>query len=892
MNILFSIDYETQWGEELYICGSVAALGNNNEREAVRMEYASLSRWQVTIEIPDNIADITYYYLVKKENRTFRKEGALKHTLHLQKGCTFQVNDSWFDTPEQKYLYSSAFTSGFYGHASQATDAYPPQAVLLKVRCPYVARGQKLIISGSSDYLGNWDESKALSLSYNTEGEWQIALDANCIQHETAYKFAIYDTNEQKTTYWWEGEALILHPFRSPNNTITVNTFLFHHPAIYPKTSGVAIPVFSLRTHDSFGIGDFLDLKKLVDWAVATGMKVIQLLPINDTTVTHSWTDSYPYSAISIYALHPIYFGIKDYPLHNKESYARYESWASELNKQKVVDYEAALRLKQSYLKELFVERGDAILQSEEYQTFFRENENWLFPYACFCYLRDFFHTAEYWQWNEYAGYDRDKLSALISYDNEATKAIQFIYFTQYLLDKQLKGVKEYAHRNGVILKGDIPIGVNKTSVDTWVEPQLFHLDAQAGAPPDAFSTNGQNWGFPTYNWEEKAKDEYSWWSKRFQKMADFFDAYRIDHILGFFRIWEIPVTSVQGLLGYFNPALPYSAEEIGSFGFPFEAERMTTAYVDGKYLHELFGDYTDEALATYLHPNGNGLFSLKEFCNTQSKIQQIFQERTNDKSNQLRDALYHFCNDVLFIRDKGAPDLFHPRIAGQETFLFRDLDDAAQKAFTQLHDEFFFRRHTQFWADSAMKKLPKLIDATQMLVCGEDLGMIPDCVPAVMKDLQILSLEIERMPKETNLTFAKLWELPYLSVCTTSTHDMSPIRLWWREDKELIQRYYNEVLWKEGKAPKDCTTGICHQILLNHLNSPSMLTIIPLQDWLSMSEQYRNPNPEEERINIPANPKHYWRYRMHLNIEDLTAASELNNSIREMLSGSNRASL
>ena len=387
--------------------------------------------------------------------------------------------------------------------------------------------------------------------------------------------------------------------------------------------------------------------------------------------------------------------------------------------------------------------------------------------------------------------------------------------FVQYHLDKQLKEVCAYAHAKGVVFKGDLPIGISRTSVDAWCHPDLFNMDSQCGAPPDAFAVDGQNWGFPTYNWDKMAEDDYAWWKSRLGKMAEYFDAFRIDHILGFFRIWEIPVPEKSGLMGHFSPALPYTADEIRAKGLPFEG---------------------------------------------------------------------------IFLEDPHRKGYWHPRISAQFTEAYAKLNDWQKQVYNDLYNDFFYRRHNDFWKRQAMRKLPELLGATGMLACGEDLGMIPACVPEVMDAQKILSLEIQRMPKDPSQTFAIPSQYPYMSVCTTSTHDMSPLRAWWEEeDRTLIQRYYNEVLGREGEAPKECAPEICEQIIAQHLASPAMFTILPLQDWLGMSAELRYKDPSEERINVPAICPYYWRYRMHLTLEDLLSHTDFTAKVKAMVEASGR---
>ena len=464
-------------------------------------------------------------------------------------------------------------------------------------------------------------------------------------------------------------------------------------------------------------------------------------------------------------------------------------------------------------LRKAFEKTYKKLSATDGYKEFVKKNTSWLLPYAAFCVLRDQNGTPDFQQWKGFAKYNKKKVADFCA-ANQAD--IDFWCFVQYHLDKQLSEVCAYAHSKGVVFKGDLPIGISRTSVDAWLYPQLFHMNSQAGAPPDAFSEDGQNWGFPTYNWEKMAEDGYAWWKSRLAKMSEYFDAFRIDHILGFFRIWEIPLESKSGLDGYFNPALPYPAYELESQGF------------------------------------------------------------------DVRDS-------GLFIEDPRKTGYYHPRIGAFKSQSFHYLDAYRRAGFERLYNEFFYHRNNEFWKDKAMQKLPALLDSTGMLACGEDLGMIPATVPQVMSDLRILSLEIQRMPKDPQQEFANPAWYPYLSVCTTSTHDMNPIRAWWEEDRQVTEHFYHDMLGGQGDAPYYCEPGICRQILEQHLWSPAMLTVLPLQDWLSMDAALRRGNPNEERINVPANSRHYWRYRMHLTIEQLQAADEFNTTVAGLIKASGR---
>lgn len=885
ISLAFQLDYHTTWGQHVFVCGSIPELGAFDETKAVPLTHDGGNLWQLHLDVAAS-PRVEYYYLIKEGKSVARREWGGHRMLALADGMTFHVHDLWKNQPYHGYLYSSVFTDSIFAHQKQPLAAsYHPHSILLDVICPYVQKNQTLVVCGENHALGKWDVRQAPQLSCVDAGQWQILLDAAAFSGKTQYKFVIVDSETRDAVYWEDGGNRILNPEKAEqkNNALVEMGLVFHHHSFTYKGTGVAIPVFSLRSDDSFGIGDFLDLRKMVDWAARTNQQMIQVLPVNDTTTTKTWHDSYPYSAISIYALHPLYLGYKEFPLKNEKMHAAFLDEAARLNQLAQLDYEQVLKLKSDYARALFLQDGAAVLASEEYAAFYAKNQSWLFPYACYCYLRDKNNTARFADWGEFSTYDEERLKRMLSLHIDAATEVNYHCFLQFLLDRQLAAVKNYARQKGVALKGDIPIGINRDSIDAWTTAHLFNMDTQTGAPPDDFSVYGQNWGFPTYNWRAMEEEGFAWWKNRFGKMADYFDAYRIDHILGFFRIWEIPLNAVQGLLGYFSPALPYWAEELVQAGIPFDEERMAKPFIHEHYLPEIFGEFTDEVKNTYLEISGWQQFRLKSFCCTQVQIRKLFDGKTGAGDIRIRDGLMSLCAEVLFVRDRHDSYRFHPRITAQFTYSYRYLDDGVKAAFNRLYDDFFYHRHNYFWRGQAMAKLPELISSTSMMVCGEDLGMVPDCVPSVMDELQILSLEIQRMPKDPRATFADLGQLPYRSVCTTSTHDMSPIRAWWHENREVSQRYYNEVLHLDGAAPDDCTPDLCRRIVQAHLNSTAMWVVLPWQDWMSVDAAIPSPNPEEERINVPANPNHYWRYRMHISLDKLNEMEELNRKIAQL---------
>ena len=790
MKLFFNMEYRSAFGERL----SLNILDEKGHTTAHEMHTNDGAFWTCELDWkgePGTFFD--YYYSVLKDKETVRHEWLVEpHRLELaaKTGSRYVVYDHWIDIPEDSYLYSSAFTDCVMARERQlSTKTEYQRTVRLKVRAPQLRQNERLALVGAPHYLGGWNVDNALPMAEHECHEWVASLDGDRLPGRFEFKFIIQrNTGEE---IWETGDNRFVE--LPAVGVQKGDVFVYELPQaffpVYPwKAAGTVIPVFSLRSEGSFGVGDFGDLKMMVDWCARTQQRVLQILPINDTNQTGTWQDSYPYNAISIYALHPQYMDLRQLPQLKDEGRRQYfEQMRQELNALPQIDYERMFQAKMDYLRELFAQEGAKTKRTAAYKRFVEANNEWLEPYAQFCVNRDKQGTAAFW------------------------------YFVQFHLDAQMRATHEYARSKRVILKGDIPIGVNRDGVDVIAEPRYFNMNGQAGAPPDAFSEDGQNWGFPTYNWDEMMKDGCQWWVRRFRKMAEYFDAYRIDHVLGFFRIWEIPMPEKSGLYGQFQPSLPMTREEVEAYGVPFHEE--------------------------------------------------------------------------LFLKDHKRPvNAWHPRINAPKLPEFQSLltEDERQR-FWNLYNDYFYRRMNQFWYQEAMKKLPRLTQATRMLCCAEDLGMVPDCVPWVMNQLRILSLEIQSMPKDPAVRFGHLSRNPYRSVATISTHDMSTLRQWWDEDEARTQDYYATMLYRGDAAPHPLPGWLAKDIVSRHLTSPSMLCLISLQDWLSISERLRLPDQNAERINIPANPRHYWRYRMHLTIEQLLAADDFNEEIEDLITTSGR---
>ena len=874
MKLKFTIQYGTQWGESLHVVVSYLSLDGTKKTTNLLMLTDDGTQWSLETSAVESrqhpIESFSYHYQVEDEDgHVIRREWTMiPRIYHFDTSKNYVLSDLWRDLPIQYHLYSSAYiTTKGLARDEQVKPIRVPlyrKTIIFRVSAPQLIKGQSLAIVGSHPALGDWNAARYLRMEYLGQHDWMLSVNVDAVLLPLEYKYVVIDDATNSLVAWEEGDNRttdgLLPPDVSAVPDGTVLVAYGENLRIKEKTwrvAGVVVPVFSLRSDCSYGVGDFGDLKRLVDWAVLTGMKVIQILPVNDTTVSHSWSDSYPYNIVSAFALHPHYLDLEAFgSLKDKSKMTAYHRQRRELNAVGYSDYEGVDRVKSAFIKDLFEERGKQTLESKEFKLWYDANKDWLEPYAL-----------------------------IASQANQSGSA--GICFVQYCLHLQLKEAADYARSKGIVLKGDIPIGVNFNSVETQTHPKLFNLDSQTGAPPDAFSPNGQNWGFPTYNWNEKSI--FSWWHRRLKWMSQYFDAFRIDHVLGFFRIWEVPGDAIFGVLGHFSPALPLTVSEIEYFGLPFRKDFMTRPFVNDRVIERLFGIHAQFVKENFLMARSYGLYDLKSEFNTQRKVRDYFEGRADENSLWIRDGLYRLISGVLFLEDPRQPNMYHPRIGVYNEPVFDALTNEEKDAFMRLYNNFFYQRHNFFWGGEATRRLTEVFGKTRMLCCAEDLGMLPDCVAPVLDYLRILTLEIQSMPKQNGFEFTHLDGNPYRSVATFSTHDMAPLRLWWEESPERTQRYYVAMLQKQGRAPEHLPAHLAEEIIARHLYCPSMMCMLSLQDWLAMDGELRSKNPREERINVPSDPYNRWKYRMHITIGELLKADKYNSKLRTMITRSKR---
>jgi 4-alpha-glucanotransferase len=910
MRLKFRVRYHTTFGQTLLLTGDHELFGDGDIANAIPLHYVDDQFWEANIVISSASvpnATITYNYVLRNpdgslvydwgKDKTFNPASVEKEEL--------LVIDSWnhagafenafYTEPFKKVLLKGDIdlTPTFLSAAEQTAS----RTHTFRVKTPLLAASQTLCLLGGGSALQNWNTARPALLHRNRDEDYfTVPLDFSTEKFPIEYKYGVYDLNADRFVRFEEGANRILCDSVAADKHTIINDGFAALPFTPWKGAGVAIPVFSLRSEKSFGVGEFTDLKILADWCKHAGIKLIQILPINDTITTDTWTDSYPYAAISAFALHPLYLNLQQVVSNNnKRLLTKLEEERKRLNSLEMVNYEAVLNTKLDFLHHIYWSQKAATLTSTDYQGFFEQNKHWLVPYAAFSCLRDKYGTSDFGQWPAHQRYDADAIAREFAPQKEPSEIFvpepSFYYFLQYHLHRQLKEATEYIHSQGIILKGDIAIGVSRFGADAWQAPDLFNMEYQAGAPPDAFGIKGQNWGFPTYNWPRMKETGFAWWKQRFEQMGRYFDAFRIDHILGFFRIWSVPIHAVEGILGFFVPAIPVHFREFQNRGIPFNRYRFVEPFITESILKTLFGNSSEFIKSHFLQPDGHGRYKFKLEFSTQRQIEAQFDSwDRSDHNEMLKLGLFDLISNVLLFEARGSNgEQFHFRFGIENSSSLKNLPHDVQARLKDLYINYFFRRQDDFWLKEAMQKLPALKRVTNMLVCGEDLGLVPACVPQMMKDLGLLSLEIQRMPKDLGREFFHPKDAPYLSVVTPSTHDMSTIRGWWEEDRTLTQRFYNRELGRPGAAPSKCEPWLVEEIISQHLNSPAMWSIFQIQDLLGMDQELWHPDPAAERINVPANPNNYWRYRMHVTLENLLASSQFSNRLRQLIQESGR---
>lgn len=900
MKLRFTIDYHTLWGENLFVSIKYIDCEGAAKSSLLPMSTTDGELWVAETAAIESrkrkFCFFEYAYEVRDDSRQLlrREWDGIKRVVPFDCAHDYVMDDLWHEVPLQQHLTTAAYkvtvSKAVHNGRTDFRVPFYRRTILFKVAAPQLGSRQTVAICGSHPALGGWNSSRYLLLHHAGEDVWQLSVNADGFALPVEYKFVVVNCDTHELVEWEQGDNRVINGEElREGNVLVIDGGMLRVCERPWRKAGVAVPLFALRGQASFGCGDFADLRQLIDWADETGLRVIQLLPVNDTTSAHGWTDAHPYNIISSYALHPhclsLYAAGK---LNNKMLQVAFERRRRELESMKTYDYEAVDKVKSEYVAALYHEQGQQILASSGCQAFVQANRHWLLPYVAFCLLRDQYGTCCFEQWGEYAIYDTQKVTTLLALQGEQAS---LVIFTQYLLYRQLADAAGYARSKGIILMGDMTVGVCRYSVDTWVHPKWFNTDTSAGTPPSGHDQQGQNWGLPTYNWTEIEQSDYQWWKGRLSWMERFFDAVRVDHVAGFFAMWQIPAQAVTASLGYYVPSLALTGGEIEGMGLTFKPDFLTRPFVNEGVLDRLFGIHAHYVRDHFLRPIGYGLFTLSPELDTQRKIMDAFEGKSDENSYWIRDGLLRLAANVLFLADSQQPSMFYPRIGAWKEPVFEALGDSDRDAYTRICQHYFGQRNQKYWCHKGWQRLDAVFRDTRMLVCVEDLGHMPDGARDVLDRLRMLTLEIQTLPKVDGYEFVPLSSNPVRSVCTSTTHDMAPLRLWWEQNPQQAQHYYTAMLQKEGRAPRQLTLALAEEIVARHLYSPSMLCILPIQDLMACDTALSAGSvPSDERINTPGDSYNRWQYRMVRTLDELQKACSFNKKLKAMVERSRRS--
>lgn len=880
---LFQIQYQTAFGESLHL-----VIKKGIEQEVYDMQFGDDSKWLLNLELnrkefPND--EIVYSYYFNGLHGDKKYEGGLWRKLNISylKYEKISILDHWNVTGDIKNIYNTPVFHQPHPDKESKIKAFKlkeSRTHIFTINVSSLPLNTKLCLLGNCATAGSWTISKKSFLSAGNENKYSLQMKLSPKDFPFEYKYALYDTVKNSLLQFEGGENRVIDKMDEAVPQLVHDGFAnFWYEE--KKRVGVSIPVFSLRSENSGGVGEFNDLKLMGAWAEKTGIQLIQILPVNDTTSSGSWEDSYPYSAISAFALHPMYLNLHTMAGNKFAQLAeKYSAVLKSYNELPDVNYPEVNRIKWNFFKEIFPIQKKQIFGSKKYREFFDKNKYWLEPYAVFCFLRDKNKTADFYTWKAYKKYSVASLNKLLKTKKDE---ISIYNYLQFHLHIQLLDAVLNLKKKGISLKGDLPIGIKRASADHWQNPELFNDDLLAGAPPDAFTEAGQNWGFPTYNWNAMKKNNYRWWEFKLNHSSTYAAAIRLDHVLGFFRIWSIPKENTQGILGYFQPAIALHENDFAQRNIYFNEERFCKPYITGKLVEEIFLEESGYVKDFFLQEKFPGYFEFKKAFNSQKKLQEFILKRDDSvQSKKLMNKLLYLHTEIILLKDMD--NGFHFRVNMQHTSSFNALDEHMKNKLNALYNEYFFSRHNELWKKNGNEILSALHKTTNLLYCGEDLGWAPAFVPAVLKDNGILSLEVQRMPKKSDALFTDLSIVPYVCAATPGTHDMPVLREWWKHDENTTQLFYNEILKIPGKAPAEASGEIIKIILEQFLRSPAMWCIFQWQDLVAINEDLRSNDPANERINDPANAGNQWNYRMHISLENMLDQNTFNDEWKKMM--------
>lgn len=664
------------------------------------------------------------------------------------------------------------------------------------------------------------------------------------------------------------------------------------------RLTGFAVPLLSVRTRHG-ACGEFSDIVRLAELAKSWKMSLLQLLPVNDTG-----TQTSPYSALSAFALNPVYLDIGSLP-----EAAGAEPWAVSVRKaagdlaarhrdSKKVAYEEILLAKRKILEDLWesISSGhqrDALLK--DIDDWVRLNP-WVRIYACFIALRTLYADKAWWEWPHHSEPEPGLIDALWSDPGMAIK-LRYHAWVQMACSVQFERACTAAAGLGVDIMGDIPILMNADSADIWFDRGIFDTAKSAGAPPDMYSAMGQNWGFPLYRWDELERRNYSFWKERLAVANRYYSAYRIDHVLGFFRIWAIPKFEEDGFLGHFVPEFTVSYPELDALGFDSARIRwLSQPHVPSQAIDRALSGFADKAreriaAAAFRQIGSEDLFLFDPAVRGMADLRTILKSApgaTEEAVGKAMEQLSQWWRNRTLL--EVSPGKFVYTWSHSGTRAWETLSEREKS----LLDALMSRRKAEsqvLWERLGRKILSAISEGVEMIPCAEDLGAVPPCVPAVLGALGIPGLRVLRWHRswdKAGTPYVPFDAYPRESVACTSVHDSTNLRQWWEEeaDRNSLWTMVCEALGiGPSAAPAELDPDSALLLLRGFAAAASRILVFPIQDLLAASPALRENRPQDERINVPGTSGgSNWLYRVKPELEALLADEWLSGRIRTIL--------
>lgn len=673
------------------------------------------------------------------------------------------------------------------------------------------------------------------------------------------------------------------------------------------KITGVVVPLGALYSKENPVIGCYSDLIPFAQICKNAGLKLIQLLPVNDTG-----TQSSPYSGLSAFALHPIYIcikeinGFKELYAENKVFSNAYDDFCKNNKYSLRYDYDSILNTKISLLKSLYelTAAGKTGNPDDELAKFIKSN-SWVKTYAVYKNLKWNYMQAGWKSWHKEDQFKSPEEIEKLWNTKAFKKEHLFYAWCQMIASTQFSNSVQAVHDAGILLKGDMPILMNEDSCDTWAHPEFFNQNLRAGSPSDGENPSGQNWGFPTYNWKNLEAADYSWWKDRLKNAARYYDAYRLDHILGFFRIWAIPETDCNALNGHTDPYTSFKKADLYELGFDDDRIRwLSQPHIPTSVVEDITWnrEIAHQILELLCEQIGNEeLWLFKKSISGSQEIWNIsFKSIVNeDAENRIKSKLVEYWSNKTLL--EVSKNKFVPLWTYGQSTSWKSLNEKEKENLTELFEN-LNKKNEKLWKKQADDIFTAITSEIKMIPCGEDLGVGIECVPKTMKAHKILGLRVVRWCRkwdEKDQPYVDFKDYEPLSVTTTSVHDSSTIREWFEgiENGELRMENGESLPLAPAAGASSATPSsgdtpqrpvfspeVAYTILKNCAQSASMWYIPPLQDFLYMNKKYWLSTAAEERINVPGTvTKFNWTYRIPVSLEDLSSDNELIEKIKKI---------